>query len=194
MKRRALLSGVVKDSGILVSSELPGKLADIVRTVQAMGLEGVIAKRRNSPYVQVDRSPHWLKLKLERQQEFVIGGFRPAARRAWSLPSAATTTKKIFDSPPRCALDLSRTFDVSYLLHSNRCRYHAVPLWTCRAREDRAGGGGISADDMKDFVWTRPELVAQIKFVEWTAEGRLRHSAFLGLRTDKRASDVRLEE
>jgi bifunctional non-homologous end joining protein LigD len=55
-------------------------------------------------------------------------------------------------------------------------------------------GGGISADEMKEFHWTRPELVAQIRFVEWTAEGRLRHSAFLGLRADKQAKAVRREE
>jgi bifunctional non-homologous end joining protein LigD len=54
-------------------------------------------------------------------------------------------------------------------------------------------GGGIGAEEMTHIQWTRPELVAQIKFVEWTAEGRLRHAAFLGLRTDKRANDVRRE-
>jgi bifunctional non-homologous end joining protein LigD len=46
---------------------------------------------------------------------------------------------------------------------------------------------------MREFVWTRPELVAQIRFAEWTAEGRLRHAAFLGLRSDKTASAVHRE-
>jgi bifunctional non-homologous end joining protein LigD len=58
-KRRALLPEVLKNSGLLLSTELPGSVADIVRTVQAMGLEGVIAKRKDSPYIQNDRSPHW---------------------------------------------------------------------------------------------------------------------------------------
>jgi bifunctional non-homologous end joining protein LigD len=54
-------------------------------------------------------------------------------------------------------------------------------------------GGGVSAEDMKEIIWTKPELVAQIQFVEWTAENRLRHSKFLGLRRDKIAKDVQRE-
>lgn len=49
------------------------------------------------------------------------------------------------------------------------------------------------SDQMSEMHWTRPKLVAQIRFVEWTAEGRLRHAAFIGLRTDKAAQDVRRE-
>ena len=54
-------------------------------------------------------------------------------------------------------------------------------------------GGGISAEDMKEMIWTKPEMVVQIQFVEWTAEHRLRLSKFVGLRSDKAASDVRRE-
>ena len=54
-------------------------------------------------------------------------------------------------------------------------------------------GGGVTADEMREMQWVRPELVAQIRFVEWTAEGRLRHAAFLGLRSDKSAREVRRE-
>jgi bifunctional non-homologous end joining protein LigD len=51
----------------------------------------------------------------------------------------------------------------------------------------------VTADEMTEMQWVRPELVAQIRFVEWTAEGRLRHAAFLGLRSDKSAREVRRE-
>ena len=54
-------------------------------------------------------------------------------------------------------------------------------------------GGGVTADEMRETQWVKPELVAQIRFVEWTAEGRLRHAAFLGLRSDKSAREVRRE-
>ena len=54
-------------------------------------------------------------------------------------------------------------------------------------------GGGISAEQMPEMRWTRPELVAQIRFTEWTADNRLRHAAFLGLRFDKAATEVRRE-
>jgi len=76
--RRAELARVVEKSGLLLSLQLPGDVADVVNAVRAMHLEGVIAKRRDSPYEVGERSNAWQKLKLERQQEFVIGGYRPA--------------------------------------------------------------------------------------------------------------------
>ena len=51
-------------------------------------------------------------------------------------------------------------------------------------------GGGVTADEMREMQWVKPELVAQVRFVEWTAEGRLRHAVFLGLRPDKKAGEV----
>jgi bifunctional non-homologous end joining protein LigD len=77
-ERRVILARVIEKSGLLLSLELPGSVADIVRTVRAMQLEGIVAKRKDSVYEAGERSANWQKLKLERQQEFVIGGFRPA--------------------------------------------------------------------------------------------------------------------
>lgn len=54
-------------------------------------------------------------------------------------------------------------------------------------------GAGVTADQMVEMQWTKPQLVAQIRFVEWTAENRLRHAAFLGLRLDKSPRDVHRE-
>jgi len=54
-------------------------------------------------------------------------------------------------------------------------------------------GGGVTATEMQEMQWVKPELVAQIRFVEWTAEGRLRHAAFLALRSDMSAREVRRE-
>jgi bifunctional non-homologous end joining protein LigD len=187
-KRRALLPDVVKDTGVLLSMELPGSVADIVRTVQAMGLEGVIAKRKDSPYVQNDRSPHWLKLKLERQQEFVVGGYRPGGSTGLDSLVVGYYDKEglHFASKVRAGLipHVRREILTALkLLHAPRCPFVDLP----------SEGGGIAADEMREFQWTKPELVAQIRFVEWTAEGRLRHSAFLGLRADKQARQVRRE-
>jgi bifunctional non-homologous end joining protein LigD len=54
-------------------------------------------------------------------------------------------------------------------------------------------GGGVTAEQMGEMQWVTPKLVAQIRFVEWTGDGHLRHAAFLGLRQDKRPADVRRE-
>jgi bifunctional non-homologous end joining protein LigD len=53
--------------------------------------------------------------------------------------------------------------------------------------------GGVTADQMAEMQWVKPRLIAQIRFVEWTNDGHLRHAAFLGLRADKAAKDVRRE-
>ena len=54
-------------------------------------------------------------------------------------------------------------------------------------------GGGVTVEQMREMQWTKPEAVAQIRFTEWTADNRLRHAAFLGLRLDKSAREVRRE-
>jgi DNA ligase D-like protein (predicted ligase) len=78
VKRRARLARVLDGSGLLPSQELPGAVAAIVEAVRGLGLEGVVAKRKDSLYEPGERSDAWQKLKLENQQEFVIGGYRPA--------------------------------------------------------------------------------------------------------------------
>ena len=79
LKRRARLARVLDGSGLLLSQELPGTAAAIVEAVRGLGLEGVIAKRKDSLYEPGERSDAWQKLKLENQQEFVIGGYRPGS-------------------------------------------------------------------------------------------------------------------
>jgi DNA ligase D-like protein (predicted ligase) len=78
-KRRERLPEVLDGSGLLLSKDLPGTPATIVEAVRELGLEGVIAKRKDSPYEPGERSDDWQKLKLENQQEFVIGGYRPGS-------------------------------------------------------------------------------------------------------------------
>jgi bifunctional non-homologous end joining protein LigD len=74
-------------------------------------------------------------------------------------------------------------------LHTRPCPFIDLP----NSKSSHWGGGGVTADEMREMQWVRPKLVAQIRFVEWTAERHLRHAAFLGLRTDKSAKDVRRE-
>jgi bifunctional non-homologous end joining protein LigD len=74
---RAVSISACKDPVVRLSQDLPGSVANIVTTLRAAGVEGVIAKRKESPYEPGERSGDWVKLKLERQQEFVIGGYSP---------------------------------------------------------------------------------------------------------------------
>lgn len=191
-QRRARLRGLLDHSGVLLSQELTGTAADVLRAVQALGLEGVIAKRRDSHYEPGERANHWLKLKLDRQQEFVIGGYRPGPAGVDALLVGYYEGKHLlFAGKVRAGLiahtrrDLGNKLKALQAMH---CPFANVP-----STGSSRWGGGVTAEEMKEMQWTRPKLVAQIRFVEWTAEGRLRHAAFLGLRIDKNAKDVRRE-
>jgi ATP-dependent DNA ligase len=77
VERRAKLGPVVKGSGLLLSEALESTPHDVVTAVRSLGLQGIIAKRKDSRYIPGERSSAWQKLKLDRQQEFVVGGYRP---------------------------------------------------------------------------------------------------------------------
>ena len=191
--RRALLPAVLDRSGILMSADLPGDLEHVIAAVQSLGLEGVIAKRKSSRYTPGDRSASWLKLKLDKQQEFVVGGCRLSGGVVDSLLVGYYDQRELrFAGKVRAGFTPRLRREVAGELkpyHADRCPFVDLP----HTRTSR-WGGGVTADQMAEMQWLRPAMVAQIRFVEWTAEGHLRHAAFLGLRTDTRAASVRREQ
>ena len=190
--RRAKLAPLIDKSGLLLSIELPGRVADIISTVRSMQLEGVVAKRKDSPYESGERSRNWQKLKLERQQEFVIGGYRPSGNSVDALLVGYFEENGLrFAAKVRAGLLPHTRTELGRRLEE--LRLHDCPFVDLPSVGSSRWGGGVSAEDMKEIIWTKPTMVAQIQFVEWTAEGRLRHARFLGLRTDKAAKDVRRE-
>jgi bifunctional non-homologous end joining protein LigD len=142
------------------------------------GLEGVIAKRADSPY-RSGRSRDWLKLKCHAEQELVIGGF--TAPKGSRTEFGALLVGHYEDGDLRYAGKVGTGFGRATLAELGR-----------RMRE--------LEQDEPPFVdvhpiprgtrWVRPELVAQIAFGEWTRDGRLRHPRYLGLRDDKPAREV----
>ena len=108
-KRRAQLAKITPaEANVRLLQPLPGTAAEIVHAVRAMGLEGVIAKRKASPYSPAERSNDWQKLKLERAQEFVIGGYRLASPSSIDGSWSATTKVRPCASPRRSARISSR--------------------------------------------------------------------------------------
>jgi bifunctional non-homologous end joining protein LigD len=193
-ERRAQLPQIIGDDEVIrLSMDLPGSATEIVRALRAAGLEGVIAKRKDSAYQPGERSNDWVKLKLERQQEFVIGGYRPDGTIGFDalLVGYYQGKKLLFAGKVRAGLipDVRReVLEGLKPLRTSRC-----PFANLSDAEIARWGGGISAEQMREMQWTEPQLVAQIRFTQWTAENRLRHAAFLRLRIDKTASEVRRE-
>jgi bifunctional non-homologous end joining protein LigD len=190
--RRAELPRVIGESGLLLSVPLPGSARQVIDAVQALGLEGVIAKRRRSRYTPGDRNTSWVKLKLDKQQEFVVGGYRPGPHGLDALlvgyyegRTLRFAGKVRAGFTPHLRREVFARFES---LQAGACPFADLPN-----SKTTHWGGGVTPEQMAEMRWLKPRLVAQIRFVEWTADGHLRHAAFLGLRTDKPASRVRRE-
>ncbi|HVY04428.1 MAG TPA: DNA ligase D [Burkholderiales bacterium] len=186
-ERRALLQGLLKDGakGPLRFSEDFQEAPDrILDTACKLSLEGVIGKRSDAVY-ESRRSRNWIKLKCQRRQEFVIVGYTdPKGSRAGFGALLLAVHEK--DGVLRYAGRVGTGFDERNLaslykklraLEAKRAPFAQLPP-------------GQSA---RDVHWIKPSLVAEISFAEWTGDGIVRHAVFQGLRSDKPARDIGIE-
>ena len=145
----------------------------------AEGWEGVIAKRRDSPY-EHRRSKHWLKMKCEATQELVVGGFTdPQGSRVGLgalLVGYFDGDDFVFAGKVGTGLDTELLLDL-------RARFDAAEI----DAPPFTRGTGLPRVRAH---WVRPEVVVQVAFIEWTKHGKLRHPRLLGIRIDKDARDV----
>jgi bifunctional non-homologous end joining protein LigD len=153
---------------------------ELFRDACERGLEGVIAKRADSPYRSGARSRDWLKLKCHAEQELVIGGYT-APRGSRTEFGALLVGYYDARGVLRYAGKVGTGFD-----------QHTLRELGARLRELEQDESPF--EPFKPIPpgthWVRPELVAQVGFTEWTRDGRLRHPRYLGLRDDKPAREV----
>jgi len=171
---------------------LDAKLSDLIASVKAHGLEGLVAKRRDSRYESGLRSGAWQKMRINQGQEFVIGGYTHGTKTFDALVlgvyagrdlTYVARTRNGFTPSTRAAL-----FAKFKGLEIQRCPFVNLP-------EAKSGrwGQGLTKAKMAECTWLEPVLVAQIEFLEWTADDHLRHSKFVGLRDDKDPRTVKRE-
>ena len=171
---------------------LNAPLPQLVASVKAQGLEGLVAKRLDSRYEPGLRSGAWKKMRVNQGQEFVIGGYTLGTRTFDALVFGyyegdeliyVARTRNGFTPATRVAL-----FKKFKGLEIATCPFANLP-------EAKSGrwGQGLTMAKMAECRWLKPVLLAQIEFLEWTADNHLRHSKFVGLRGDKRPKDVRRE-
>ena len=161
-----------------------------------LGLEGVIAKRRDSTYESGKRSRSWLKVKATQEQEFVIGGY--TGGEGSRSDTFGSLLLGYYDGEGKDGLryvghvgtgfDDRRLIDLKSRLES--LRTDANPF----SDEVRRGSMVFGRPRSVPVHWVKPELIAQVKFVQWTDEGYLRAPSFLGLTDDKAPLEVRREE
>ena len=147
------------------------------------GWEGVIAKRRGSPY-EHRRSKHWLKMKCEASQEFVVGGFTDPQGTRVGL--GALLVGYYAGDDFLFAGKLGTGFDTKLLLELRR-RFNAIEIPASPFTKAK-GLPRLRAH------WVRPDIVVQVAFIEWTVHGKLRHPRLIGIRVDKHPREVIRED
>src|SRR5215831_9645089 len=177
------------DDPIRESAILDANLLDLIHAVKAQGLEGLVAKRKDSRYESGQRSGAWQKMRVNQGQEFVIGGYTRAPRAFDALIFGyyqdgqllyVARTRNGFT--PASREQLCKQFKG---LETPKCPFVNLP-------EKRSGrwGQGLTAEKMVECVWLAPLLVGQFEFLEWTPDDHLRHSRFVGLRQGRKPTDV----
>jgi bifunctional non-homologous end joining protein LigD len=191
-ERKAKLREILEGSAVRYNAELSGSAKDVLRTVREAGLEGVVAKDRQSLYRAGTRVMSWRKLKLARMQEFVIGGYKPAGASFQSILAGYYQNRELmFAGKVRQGFNPAsrgRLLQRMRPLLIAECPFANLPT-----SKKSHFGEGIAAEEMKELCWLKPKLVAQISFTEWTNYDLLRHATFEALRDDKEASEVRRE-
>ncbi len=185
--RRELLENKVLpklSEPIRYAPSLDAELPVLIQSVKEQGFEGLVAKRRSSVYEPGLRSGAWMKMRVNRGQEFVIGGYTRGTNTFDALIFGyyegdkliyVARTRSGFTSATRA--HLSKKFKG---LEVAECPFVNLP-------EEKSGrwGQGLTRAKMAQCQWLKPVLVGQFEFLEWTADDHLRHSKFVGLREDK---------
>lgn len=179
-ERRDLLHSLLSNAPppLRLSEQVPGPIAAALEQMRARGLEGLILKAPQSVY-QKGRSREWLKLKAQATQELAIVGWTPgkgsAAGALGALLLAVSDGKGGFEFAGKVGTGFSAKQRRDLQKELSKDAIDRSP-----ARD---------APRLRAAQWVRPRLVAQIRFTEWTADGKLRHPAFQGLREDKKPDE-----
>ena len=186
VERHEIMKSVLKleSPRIRITDYFEASAGDMLNAIRGQGLEGVVAKRKDSQYEVGKRSGAWAKYRVNSGQELVIGGYLPGAHgveaivvgyyRGDDLIYVARVRNGFV---PASRLQIFAK--LKPLVISN-CPFVNLP-------ETHKGrwGEGLTAADMEKCVWVRPEIVTRIEFLEWTESDHLRHAKFAGLRDDK---------
>jgi bifunctional non-homologous end joining protein LigD len=160
---------------VRLAAALHANASEFVSQVRHFGLEGVVAKRRDSMYEAGKRPGSWVKYRVNEREEFVIGGYRSAG----SMFDAILVGRfdgdrlKFVEKVKNGFVPATRkqVFDAVQGLIINECPFVNLP-------EKSKRRGAVDSEEMRECVWLRPVQVCEIEFVEWTRGGHLRHASF----------------
>lgn len=186
LERKRFLSGLIgalpADSSVRASDYLAGDGQRVFTEACRLGAEGIVSKRAAAPYVS-GRGASWVKVKCNLEQEFVIAGF--------TLPSngAHGVGALLLGYYEKGRLQYAGRTGTGFTQSSSRMLRDRLD----KLRQPKPAFAETPADGQHGAIWTKPELIAQVKFQSWTADRKVRQSSFQGLREDITPETVRRE-
>jgi bifunctional non-homologous end joining protein LigD len=191
-KRRDLLAAVLAEAPdpIRISAVLNAPASDLISAIREQGLEGIVAKRANARYESGERSGNWIKYKINRGQELVIGGYKPGSKNHFENLAIGyyDQDRLIFIAKLKNGFTPAlkdQIFERFQGLETKTCPFANLP-----EPKNARRGEALTSEAMKKYRWLRPELVAEVEFTDWTDANHLRHSKFVALRDDKTPREV----
>ncbi len=187
------LFGTSTSSTIRISEQATGDGRALHARAQKEGWEGLIVKEARSPYQSGRRSPSWRKLKLHHEQEFVVGGWTEPRNTRQYFGALLLGVYEHRGSGSGARGSAEQPGALVYVGHTGTgFDQHELERVSklLKARETKQSPFSEKIKSNETAHWVRPELVAQVRFTEWTDDGKLRHPVYLGLRDDKRAETV----
>jgi len=193
-ERKAKLEKILKTKSSLLrySASLGENGEELLKRARKLGLEGLIGKRKVSRYEAGRRTGAWIKLKLHREQEFVIGGFTSpkGSRHHFGALLIGFHEKMKLRFCGKVGTGFNTKSLGNLFLQFKQIRREDCPFVNLPETRGSRYSPRITAREMKKCQWVEPKMVAQIKFSEWTSDEKLRQPVFLGLREDKDATEV----
>lgn len=190
MKRKAMVEALLRNAPVALrySAGIDAQSDRVLKEMQARGLEGLIAKQRESKYEIGRRGGAWVKFKWTNEQEFVIGGYtEPQGSRSHFgavLVGYYEGDRLMFCSKVGTGFNerlLKALHQQFQRIKREKCPFANLP----EKRRSSRWGRPFTAAEMRRCTWVEPKFVCQVRFAEWTRDGHLRQPAFVGLREDK---------